>query len=95
VHAFGDRGAAPHLVECHGRDDHLHSGAAEALLACGAFAFALIVTLEVGGQHSIATLSARAWETVIGAVLGMVMAKLIIISRDCARASWLKRPAAD
>jgi hypothetical protein len=50
-------------------------------IACGAFAFALIVTLEASGQHSIAILAARGWETVIGAALGMVMARLIMASR--------------
>jgi uncharacterized membrane protein YccC len=64
-------------------------------IACGAFAFALIITLEVDGQHSVAILAARAWETVIGAALGMVMAKLIMASRHSAWAKRLKRRTAN
>jgi hypothetical protein len=60
-------------------------------IACGAFAFALIVTLEASGQHAVAILASRAWETLIGAALGMVMAKLVMASRHCARAKRMKR----
>lgn len=46
-------------------------------VACGAFAFTLIVTLEVSGQHSTAVLVSRVWETMLGAALGVAMALLI------------------
>ena len=46
-------------------------------VACGAFAFTLIVTLEVSGQHSTAVLMSRVWETMLGAALGVAMALLI------------------
>ena len=45
--------------------------------ACGAFAFTLMVTLEMSGQHSADVLLARVWETVLGATLGVAMALLI------------------
>ena len=43
-------------------------------IACGAFAFALVVTLAATGEHSAALLFSRAWETVLGAGLGMLAA---------------------
>jgi hypothetical protein len=46
-------------------------------IACGAFAFTLIVTLEMSGQHSAALLLSRVWETMLGATLGVAMALLI------------------
>jgi hypothetical protein len=46
-------------------------------IACGAFAFTLIVTLEISGQHSAAVLLSRVWETMLGATLGVAMALLI------------------
>jgi Fusaric acid resistance protein-like len=46
-------------------------------IACGAFAFTLIVTLAIGGVHSISILGARAWETLLGGALGLLAAKLI------------------
>jgi len=51
-------------------------------IACGAFAFTLIVTLAIGGVHSIPLLAARAWETLLGGVLGLVAAKLIFPLRS-------------
>jgi Fusaric acid resistance protein-like len=47
-------------------------------IACGAFAFALIITLAVNGDHSVPLLAARAWETLLGGALGLAMAKLIL-----------------
>jgi hypothetical protein len=44
-------------------------------IACGAFAFTLIVTLAAGGEHSLVLLTSRAWETMLGAVLGLLFAK--------------------
>ncbi|WP_244816560.1 FUSC family protein [Caballeronia sp. Lep1P3] len=46
-------------------------------IACGAFAFALIVTLAASGVHSIPLLAARAWETLLGGALGLVSARLV------------------
>jgi Fusaric acid resistance protein-like len=46
-------------------------------IACAAFAFTLMVTLALSGVHSTRLLSARIWETLIGATLGVVAAKLI------------------
>ncbi|MEX3970499.1 FUSC family protein [Paraburkholderia caribensis] len=46
-------------------------------IACGAFAFTLIVTLAVNGMHSIPFLTARAWETLIGGALGLLAATVI------------------
>ena len=39
-------------------------------IACGAFAFTLIVTLAVAGEHSVSVLRARAWDTLLGGALG-------------------------
>ncbi|WP_168789483.1 FUSC family protein [Paraburkholderia aromaticivorans] len=46
-------------------------------IACGAFAFTLIVTLAIGGVHSISILGARAWETLLGGVVGLLAARFI------------------
>jgi hypothetical protein len=46
-------------------------------VACGAFAFVLMVTLAVSGEHSISVLFARAWETILGGALGLAAASLI------------------
>lgn len=46
-------------------------------IACGAFAFALIVTLAASGVHSVPLLAARAWETLLGGALGLISARVI------------------
>ncbi len=46
-------------------------------IACAAFAFTLIVTLAASGVHSIPLLAARAWETLLGGVLGLAAAMFI------------------
>jgi hypothetical protein len=46
-------------------------------VACGAFAFALIVTLAASGVHSIPLLAARAWETLLGGALGLAAAMFV------------------
>jgi hypothetical protein len=46
-------------------------------IACGAYAFTLVVTLAVTGEHSIWLLAARAWETVLGGALGLAAAMLL------------------
>lgn len=47
-------------------------------IACAAFAFTLIVTLAIGGVHSIPLLAARAWETLLGGALGLLAARFIL-----------------
>jgi hypothetical protein len=47
-------------------------------IACAAYAFTLIVTLVISGETSISGLAARAWETLIGGVLGVIAARLIM-----------------
>jgi hypothetical protein len=39
-------------------------------IACGAFAFTLIVTLAASGEHSLTLLASRVWETLLGGILG-------------------------
>ena len=46
-------------------------------IACAAFAFTLVVTLAASGQHSVAFLLARSWETVLGGLVGMAMALIM------------------
>jgi uncharacterized membrane protein YccC len=46
-------------------------------VACGAFAFILMITLAADGVHSVPYLFARLWETVIGGVIGVLAAFLI------------------
>jgi hypothetical protein len=46
-------------------------------IACAAFAFTLIVTLAANGVHSVPLLAARAWETLLGGVLGLGAAKFV------------------
>ena len=46
-------------------------------IACGAYAFVLIVTLAIGGEHSVPLLEARAWETLLGGALGLATATLL------------------
>jgi hypothetical protein len=47
-------------------------------IACGAFAFTLIVTLAASGVHSIPLLAARAWETLLGGVVGLAAARFLL-----------------
>jgi hypothetical protein len=46
-------------------------------IACGAYAFALIVTLPAQGESSVIMLVSRAWETLIGGALGLATAMFI------------------
>jgi Fusaric acid resistance protein-like len=46
-------------------------------VACGAFAFVLMVTLAVSGEHSMPVLFARLWETLLGGALGLAAASLL------------------
>ncbi len=54
-------------------------------IACGAYAFTLIVTLAVTGEHSVALLASRAWETLLGGALGLVTATLLLPLRTSSR----------
>jgi hypothetical protein len=54
-------------------------------IACGAFAFTLIVTLAASGVHSIPVLAARAWETLLGGSLGLAAAMFIFPLRSSDR----------
>jgi hypothetical protein len=47
-------------------------------IACGAYAFTLIVTLAVGGEHSVSLLASRVWETLLGGALGLAAAMLLL-----------------
>jgi hypothetical protein len=46
-------------------------------IACGAYAFVLIITLAVDGEHSVLLLASRVWETLIGGALGLVATMLV------------------
>ena len=50
-------------------------------IACGAYAFTLIVTLAASGEHAVVVLAARAWETLLGGVLGLAAAMLAYLLR--------------
>ena len=51
-------------------------------IACAAYTFTLIVTLAASGEHSLALLTARFWETLIGGALGLVAAMFIFPLRE-------------
>ena len=54
-------------------------------VACGAYAFTLIVTLAVSGDHSIPILASRAWETFLGGAFGLGAATLLLPLRTSTR----------
>lgn len=43
-------------------------------IACGAFAFVLMVTMAVSGEHTVSVLVARAWETLLGCAVALMAA---------------------
>ena len=47
-------------------------------IACGAFAFTLMITLAATGEHSFSVLVARAWETLLGGGLAMLIAVYVM-----------------
>lgn len=47
-------------------------------IACGAFAFTLMVTLAASGEHSVVLLASRAWETALGGAVGLAAALLVL-----------------
>ena len=58
-------------------------------IACGAYAFTLLVTLALTGEHSLPLLFARAWETVIGGVLGLVAALFLFPLKRARQSNWV------
>ncbi|HTZ74236.1 MAG TPA: FUSC family protein [Candidatus Aquilonibacter sp.] len=46
-------------------------------IACGAYAFTLVLTLAVSGESSAFLLASRAWETLIGGALGLATALVV------------------
>ncbi|WP_082508416.1 FUSC family protein [Burkholderia sp. Leaf177] len=54
-------------------------------IACAAFAFTLIITLAASGVHSIPLLAARAWETLLGGLLGLAAAMFVFPIRSLDR----------
>jgi hypothetical protein len=55
-------------------------------IACGASAFVLMVTLAVSGEHSVAVLVARTWETLLGSMLALAAASFVFpmqVMSDC------------
>ena len=58
-------------------------------IACGAYAFTLLVTLALTGEHSLPLLLARAWETVIGGLLGLLAALFIFPLKRARQANWV------
>jgi uncharacterized membrane protein YccC len=46
-------------------------------VACGAYAFALVVTLAATGGYTTGMLLSRAWETVLGGALGFLAAHVL------------------
>jgi hypothetical protein len=46
-------------------------------IACGAYAFALVVTMAATGEYTLATLAARGWETIVGGALGVAVVLVI------------------
>lgn len=47
-------------------------------IACGAFAFTLLLTLAASGEHSLPVLVARLWETVLGVGIGAITALVVM-----------------
>jgi hypothetical protein len=46
-------------------------------IACGAYAFALVTTMAASGEYTLATLAARAWETIVGGAFGVAVVLLL------------------
>jgi hypothetical protein len=61
-------------------------------IACGAYAFALIVTMAATGEYSVMTLAARAWETIVGGALGVAVVLLLALLPSLfQRQQWFHR----
>jgi fusaric acid resistance family protein len=46
-------------------------------IACGAYAFALVVTMAATGEYTLGILAARAWESIVGGALGLIVLLLL------------------
>lgn len=64
-------------------------------IACAAFAFTLIVTLVVSGEHSLPLLAARLWETLLGGAIGLVTAFLVFPLRPATQVERAALPPSD
>jgi len=51
-------------------------------IACGAYAFTLVVTLVISGDTSTVVLASRAWETLIGGTLGLGASMFVLPLRS-------------
>ncbi|HYP85988.1 FUSC family protein [Variovorax sp.] len=47
-------------------------------IACAAYAFTLVLTLAAHGEHSVALLASRAWETLLGSALALLFAHVVL-----------------
>lgn len=47
-------------------------------IACGAYAFTLVLTLAVSGESSTFVLASRAWETLVGGAIGLAAALVVL-----------------
>jgi hypothetical protein len=47
-------------------------------IACGAYAFTLVLTLSVSGESSVFVLASRAWETLVGGAIGLAAALMVL-----------------
>lgn len=56
-------------------------------VACGAWAFTLMITMTASGVHSPRVLGARLWETAIGATLGLIAATVVLPLRPAEEAA--------
>ena len=61
-------------------------------IACGAYAFALVVTMAATGEYTLGILAARAWETIVGGALGLTV--LLLLDRSLPLLRPLLRPSA-
>jgi hypothetical protein len=61
-------------------------------IACGAYAFALVVTMAATGEYTLGILAARAWETIVGGALGLAV--LLLLDRSLPLLRPLLRPSA-
>ena len=55
-------------------------------IACGAYAFTLLVTLAITGDTSRVLLASRAWETLIGGIIGLGTAMFVLPLRISSKA---------
>ena len=51
-------------------------------IACGAFSIILMITLAATGEHSVSVLAARAWETLLGGGIALLIAVYVLPLRS-------------